>query len=281
MWKKDIVNWKVGKTLYLSIPFSWLLGKAEIMARKHNGPVEIGGAAAILNKDDINWATVKEQSQYDVLSLNNPLATFTTRGCIRSCSFCAVNRLEGNFRELVDWKPNPIVCDNNFIAASKYHIKKVVDTLKVFPYVDFNQGLDARIFSSWHADQLARLKGVKVRFAMDHSNQIGKVSEAIKIARNAGLKDFGVYVLVGFKDTPEDALNRLEMVRGWGIWPTPMRYQPLDTKKKNSFVGENWTDFHLKRMVRYYSKLAYLEHIPFDEYVCGAEPKDQLSMFGG
>lgn len=270
-WQKKVVSWKVGKTLYLSTPFSWMLREAESLAKLHKGPVEIGGPAAVINRKEIKWAEVKESCDYDVLSMHNPLATFTTRGCIRSCKFCAVPKIEGEFRELKDWKPNPVVCDNNFLAASDKHIKRSIDKLKVFPYVDFNQGLDARIFTDFHAEQLARLKGVKVRFALDHSRSIDSVQRAVERARKAGLKDFGIYVLIGFKDTPEDALDRLEAVRSWGVLPNPMRYQPLDAIARNSYVGSHWTELELRRMMRYYSRLIYLGHVPFSEYQHGDE----------
>jgi hypothetical protein len=45
-----------------------------------------------------------------------------------------------------------------------------------------------------------------------------------------------------------------------------MRYQPLDSKVKNGYVGAAWTERELKRYMRYWSRCGYLEHIPFDEY---------------
>lgn len=277
-WSKQVVSWKVGKTLYLSVPFSWMLSTARDLAEGHKGPTEAGGPAAILNRESISWANVKENCDYDVLSMHNPLATFTTRGCIRSCQFCAVPKIEGEFRELKNYKSAPIVCDNNFLAASKEHIYKAISKLSVFPYVDFNQGLDARLFTSWHAEQLARLKAVKVRFSLDHKNQIDIVEKAVKTARKAGLKDFGVYVLVGFKDTPDDAYQRLEIVRSWNIFPNPMRYQPLDAAAKNSYVGEGWTEIELRRYMRYYSRLIFLGHIPFSEYRHGDDESSVTQM---
>jgi len=113
---------------------------------------------------------------------------------------------------------------------------------------------------------LARLQSVKVRFALDHVNQEAIVTDAIRIARAAGLREFGVYVLIGFNDTPEDALCRLEAVRALGIRPNPMRYQPLDATEKDAYVADGWTDRELRRMMRYYSRLRWLEHIPYADF---------------
>lgn len=268
-WLKGIASWKVGGTLYLSVPFTWLLDDARRLARSHKGRVVAGGPAVDLCRDTIDWAETPPTCPYDTLAMHNPLATFTTRGCPNRCRFCAVPRIEGEFRELPTWRPAPVVCDNNLLAASRRHVERVVDSLLVFEHVDFNQGLDARLFTAWHAGQLARLKSCKVRFALDAVGAADTVANAIAIARKAGLEDFGCYVLVGFNDTPTDAVERLELVRMWGVRPNPMRYQPLDAQEKNAYVAPGWTDYDLQRTCRYYSRLRWLEHIPFADYHCG------------
>jgi len=274
-WKKDIVDWKVGRTLYLSIAFTWLLPKAEAMALAHKGPVIAGGPAVKLM--GAPWATeTPEAVPYDVLAMHNPLATFTTRGCVRKCDFCAVPKIEGKFREIKDFKPAPIICDNNILAASDAHFRKVINSLKPFPYVDFNQGLDARLFNRKHAFLLSTLKAVKVRFSFDSIDQETKLADAIELARRVGLKDISVYVLIGFNDSPEDARYRLELVRSWGIRPWPMRYQPLDTFDKNNYVARGWTQKELMKMVRYYAHLQWFEFFPYEDYRGGQSAQGDL-----
>lgn len=264
-WRKGIAAWKVSGVLYLSVPFTWLLPEAEQIARKHKGKVIAGGPAVQLM--GAPWADeTPKETPFDVLAMHNPCATFTTRGCIRSCPFCVVPKIEGEFRELANWKPAPLVCDNNILAASRPHFERVIDSLMCFPFVDFNQGLDARLLTSSHIEQLCRLQGVRVRFAFDFMNQEGAVFDAIHRCRAAGLKDFGVYVLIGFDDTPDDALARLEKVRSWDILPNPMRYQPLDVVEKDSYVAPQWNGNELRHIMRYYSRLTWLGHIPFSEY---------------
>ena len=36
--------------------------------------------------------------------------------------------------------------------------------------------------------------------------------------------------------------------------------------EKNSYVGDGWTEIELRKYMKYYSRLRYLEHIPFDEF---------------
>ena len=255
-WRKGIASWKVGKTLYQSIPFTWLLPQAEAEAREHRGKVVAGGPAVKLM--GAPWAEMPDSVPFDALAFHNPLATFTTKGCPRHCSFCAVPKIEGDFKELSSWKPAPVICDNNLLAASKTHFERVIDSLIPFAVCDFNQGLDARLFTPYHADQLARLKRPHIRFSWDSIKTESVVTDAVNLCKKYGFKDIGIYVLLGFKDTPEDAKYRLETVRSWGLFPNPSRYQPLDALTKNSFVDQAWTEKELRKMMKYYYRLGWL-----------------------
>jgi hypothetical protein len=182
-------------------------------------------------------------------------------------------------KELQNWEPRPVVCDNNLLASSRTHFDKVIDSLKRFDRVDFNQGLDASLFTSYHAGRIAELKGCKVRFSLDDTDDRADVAAAIDTAINAGLKDIGIYVLIGFDDTPEEAQSNLEWVRQRGIRPNPMRFQPLDgdcSLIKDSYVAPGWTKDQLRNIVRYYSRLRFLEHIPFGDYHYGADEQERL-----
>lgn len=277
-WRKGIASWKVGKVLYQSIPFTWLLPDAERQAKEHKGKVVAGGPAVKLM--GAPWADTPERIPFDTLSFHNPLATFTTRGCPNGCAFCAVPKIEGEFIELPSWKPAPVVCDNNLLACSRCHFERVIDSLKPFPYADFNQGLEARRLTAWHIEQLRRLnvKAVKIRFAFDHVNSETVIHDAVELCQKNGFKDLGVYVLIGYKDTPEDARYRLEKVRSWGVYPNPMRYQPLDVLEKNSFIYGGWTEKELRKMMKYYSRLAWMG-CTYEEFDYLKYDKNQTVLF--
>lgn len=264
IWRKGIAQWHIGNTMYLSVPFTWLMDDVVQLALAHRGPVIAGGPAVDLL--GIPDGCLGGVSPIEPLLFHNPCATYTTRGCPNQCSFCAVPRIEGEFRELAHWRAAPIICDNNLLAASRIHFTRVIDSLRPFPACDFNQGFGAELFTSWHAAQIAQLRHAKIRFSLDHSRDIDVVGRAVEIARKAGLKDIGIYVLIGYDDTPTDALARLEFVRGLDLPPNPMRYQPLNARRKNEYIAPGWTDRELRRMMRYYSRLNWFEHIPFDEF---------------
>ena len=266
VWAKAIVKWQVGDTLYISVPFTWLVEEAEKIARTFKGKVVMGGPGLM---------KPSYCEGFEPIRFHNPLATFTTRGCPNCCPFCAVHKLEHEFIEITEFRPAPIICDNNFTAASKQHQQRVIDKLTVYPMVDFNQGLEAKAFNPWLADQLGRLH-CKVRFAFDNWSEESAVKTAIDLCRERATKDIGVYCLIGFDDDPESAIARLEKVRSWGIDPNPMRYQPLDEKTKDSYVHPNWSEAQLKNVMRYYSRLRHLRFIDFVDYK--APPKEQLEL---
>jgi len=255
-WRKGIASFVQGKDLFLSVPFTWLLEDADEIARSWPGTTHIGGPA-LMHPNEIE--PIKP------IMLHNPFATFTTRGCPNCCAFCAVPKLEPKFQEVKDFIPAPIVCDNNLLAASDKHIIDVVDKLRFFDEVDFNQGLEARRFTPKKADILATLN-CKVRFAFDHVDDEAPLKDAIELCKKRTTRKIGVYVLIGFGDTPEDAKYRLDKVREWGLLPNPMRFQPLNTKKKNSYIGRNWEEAELKKMTRYYSRLRFTGKIPYEEF---------------
>lgn len=255
-WPKGLTEWVSNDVKYISVPFTWLLDKAHESIAGWPGETVIGGPALMYPNDCPGW---------DPLFIVNPLAMFTTRGCPNNCSFCAVPKLEGDLREISDFRPAPLICDNNLLAASKKHIRKVVDSLKQFKFVDFNQGLEARRFTTEIAGWFGELR-CKVRFGFDHIGQDAVVKQAIDLCHQQSTKDVGVYCLIGYNDTPEEAMARLELVRSWGVLPNPMRYQPLDARKKNEYVHPSWTERQLADVMRYYSRLVWLGHIPFSEY---------------
>ncbi len=279
-WSGGYVEWTMNNTAFLSVVFSWQLAEAyqrAAMLTAQGYHVRVGGPAVASNPDYL--AGVAEVGgESNALQYHNPNATFTTRGCVRRCSFCAVPKIEGDLVELTDWTPRPIICDNNLLAASRTHFDRVIDRLKAANVrdVDFNQGLDARLLKPHHADRLTELDLKHVRLAWDHSRLERQFMAAFETLRQAKipLGKIRVYVLIGFDDGPEDALHRLETVRKLGVKPNPMRYQPLDAVRRNVYVGPNWTDAELKRYMRYWSNLRFTGSVPFAEFAHrGNEPK--------
>jgi len=292
-WHRGPVLWQLHKTLYCSVVFTWDVPRAIDMinkrqnemgtpygtitngVRKNKFKVVVGGPGAMLMKEKFDGiAEIKNNlNPLEPVLFHNPLATFTTRGCINKCPFCAVPIIEGGFKEIKDFSPRPIVCDNNFLASSKSHFNKVIDKLKPLPFIDFNQGLDARLFKKHVANRLCELKQVQLRFAFDHISMENAVVDAIKLAQTKGFKNIGCYLLFGFKDTPSDALYRAKILQSLKVLIYPMRYQPLNAVKKNMYIATNngWTNYELNRFRAYWMHREF-HKMKFEEF----DPSKQL-----
>ena len=278
MWQTGLVEWWVEDTVFLSVVFSWQLQKAyqrAVWYKSAGYHVRTGGPAVTLNPE---FMADVAQIGGDVPALHrhNPDATFTSRGCVNRCAFCAVPTLEGALVELEDWPVRPIICDNNLTACGVTHFDRVIDRLLEHNVkgVDFNQGLDARLLTEHHAARIAELHRAGLlavaRLAWDHSSLETQFRRAHGILSNAGIPadKIRVYCLIGFDDTPEDALYRLETVRSLGSLPNLMRDQPLGSTRRNEYVGQHWTNRSLTRYMRYWSRLQFWQrvNISFDEF---------------
>lgn len=278
-WAGGLVEWVEENNAYLSVVFSWQLDKAYGRAAwltQQGYKVRAGGPAIAFNPDYLA-GVAKIGGEVNALPHHNPDATLTTRGCIRHCPFCIVPKVEGALRELPDdeWEPKSMICDNNLLAASRSHFDNVINRLLASDVrgIDFNGGFDARLLTPHHALRIFELylaeKLRVVRLAWDEVKTEAEFRRAINILSNSGLpiRLVTVYALIGYQDTPEDALYRAETIRGLGAWPYPLRYQPLDSKRRNDFVGEHWTHQELMRFTHYWQRSKYLSSIPFEEYI--------------
>lgn len=271
-WKsRKYVYWETAKYHNYSFVFSWELWAwlQSVQPELDGKKIRIGGPAVMINPSWVpNW--IKIDIENDVLYRYNSLATKTTQGCIRKCEFCAVPKIEGCFFEYVDYEVKPIIIDNNLLASSRKHFDKLIDNLKKLEWCDFNQGLDIRLLKIHHAERFSELKDPLIRLSWDNSKDEKYFFQAYELLKQAGIKkrNIQVYVLIGYKDSPENALYRLEKINELGVLINPMRYQPIDCKKKNDYIGTGWTDKELKRFMRYWSRLIFFKN------KCGLEFKD-------
>lgn len=267
MWSKRIVEWTEDRTAFLSVVFTWDLPKAYMRAvwyREQGYEVKAGGPACLLMPNYLADVAEVNACSVDALWRHNPDATFTSRGCIRKCAFCAVPRIEGDLVELDEWEVKPIVCDNNLLACSWEHFEKVIRSLRGLAKVDL-QAVDARLVTDRHADCLATLNLAVLRVAWDSRDSEPWLG--VERLRKAGIpkRKIRVYVLIGYKETPDDALARLRETRERGFLPCPQRYNPLYAMGRDSYVGPNWTDGELTRFMRYWYN-PQVWGVPFEDW---------------
>jgi hypothetical protein len=175
---------------------------------------------------------------------------FSSRGCIRTCPFCAVPSLEGKINSAkttikhLIWPSHKkvIFFDNNFFAGPNW--ARVLDDVEELGLkVDFNQGIDARLISRRIAKRIARLDiDEVVRLSYDYETMGTSIKNAIDFLKAEGIsgRQIMVYALYNFTDDPQDFFNRMSDILTWGALCYPMRYEPLRTLYKNRYVAPRW-----------------------------------------
>ena len=158
---------------------------------------------------------------------------FTTRGCIRRCSFCVVPKAEGiiqPYAEVTEFKrtdSNEVILMDNNILASEHGRKQMQWCVENRIKIDCNQGLDARLVDDETARLLSLVRWIRfIRFSCDDDNMIDIVINAARKIRRFKNREIFCYVLI--KDV-ESGLRRVEALRDAGIDPFAMPYRDLNT----------------------------------------------------
>ena len=126
--------------------------------------------------------------------------------------------------------------------------------------VDFNQGLDARLFTQEKANLLGKIAISPVRIAFDDMKTKAQYIAAIRMCVNAGITNFSNYLLYNFKDNPNDLYERLRInielceELNVNIYSFPMKYHPLwktedmkeDYSHNRDFIGNEWNRKYIR-----------------------------------
>lgn len=293
---------------------------------------------------------------------NGAYYSYSTRGCIRKCAFCAVWRIEPKYQEYIPLlkriervkrlygeQQNLLLMDNNVLASSrledivndikacgftkgaKYiepnwykisirnlrlginnraYIRKtyklllelnnqrslsevirtkiyalreqygflhpetctreaLIETYKVFApffdmitsktsgrlrFVDFNQGVDARLFNDRIVDLLSEIPVRPLRIAFDNIKTEEEYTKALCMSAKYGMKDFSNYLLYNFTDKPIDLYHRMRInvelceQLNVSIYSFPMKYHPIsgDHSHDRDYIGKYWNRKYIR-----------------------------------
>ncbi|MBI2918049.1 MAG: hypothetical protein HYY01_08640 [Chloroflexi bacterium] len=185
---------------------------------------------------------------------------FSHRGCVNHCPYCAVPLMEKSngpitvkaIRHLVAPGHTKVVLwDNNLLGATNWR-DLIAELKEIGLPVDFNQGLDARRITQDVAQEFRGLRISPVRMAYDVPAERRALERAIPALAAAGFnrRRMIVYVLYNFHDSPEEFLDKVRDLLDWGVVAYPMRFEPLNSLKKNQHVGPKWTAVQLEMVAR-------------------------------
>ena len=139
-----------------------------------------------------------------------------------------------------------ILANDEFFAPlfEKYHNRK-----EKARYVDFNQGVDARLITPEKMKRLSEISIRPLRIAFD-SWKLRKVYEAaIRLAAENGIKNMSNYLLYNYDEPPVDLYRRMKLnvdlceELGVNIYSFPMKYHPIQDPEyfsNRTYIGKQW-----------------------------------------
>lgn len=252
--------------------------------------LKIGGIMASLMQGEIEsevgikphfgiWKAVDHlKPDYDLLKQSGHMPDwdasigFMTRGCPNKCDFCAVNKLEANcdvdeyvsLKHIVDKnKKDLLLLDNNVLASKKF--PEIIDEIKKYGfgkdakfkgrkrYVDFNQGLDARLLTEDKMQLLSQIAIRPLRIAFDDIKYKNLYIKKVLLAKKYSIQHLSNFILFNYNDNPADFYERLrinvELNRkcDLDIYSFPMKFVPLNAKdRKQNGQKTGWTAKELR-----------------------------------
>ena len=241
--------------------------------------------------------SIIDTSENEFLSYEYPVKdsyiAYATRGCVRRCKFCAVPSIEPCFGPYIDIKEQVnyikdnygekkhlLLLDNNVLASDRFD--DIIDDIKQLgyakgatykrilgngrtstskKYVDFNQGIDARLLTREKCMKLAEIAIRPLRIAFDSADEksVSLYKEKAAMAAECGIEHLSNYILFNYEDTPEELYMRLEInlelneyFESVGnkarIWSFPMKYSPIKGEHcfDRKYIGEHWNKKYLR-----------------------------------
>ena len=211
--------------IHVVVTFTWDIERGKFLrdcwANVTDKPVKIGGAAF---DDPCTGDFVAG------LYLKHGV-TVTSRGCVNACPFCLVPKREGKLREIENFVAGNIIQDNNFLACSKEHRRRVYDMLKTQRQVSFRGGLESEFLTDWDVEEMRNLKLFDLWLACDSKARIKPFLKACEKLVKAGFSQNKIrcYVLIG--DDMSENEERLQTVFRAGALPFAQLYQPREWKE--------------------------------------------------
>lgn len=136
-----------------------------------------------------------------------------------------------------------------FDEISRPIYNKLFRSSKRKRYIDFNQGLDARLATKEKMQKLSEINIRPLRIAFDHYAQRDVYIDAVTKAAECGIMELSNYLLYNFEDEPKELYYRMKInvdlceKLGVTIYSFPMKYHPISDPayfKNRDYLGKHW-----------------------------------------
>jgi hypothetical protein len=121
-------------------------------------------------------------------------------------------------------------------------------------YVDFNQGVDARLITDDKMKLLSEIPIKPLRIAFDRLDYKDIYINSIRLAAKHGIRNLSNYLLYNEKDTPAELYERIKInvllseELDISIYSFPMKFHPISGEKhlNRDFLGEHWNRKYIR-----------------------------------
>ena len=193
---------------------------------------------------------------------------FLTRGCPRRCPFCIVSGKEGETSrkavktDLTEWwngQKEIKLLDPNILACEEHEdlLEQLADSRA---WVDFTQGIDARLLTEKNIEIINRIKTKRIHFAWDNPKDETIKEKLGFFAKESRIKDYrrkSVYVLTNYWSSHEEDLHRVYWLRDNGFDPYVMIYDKEHAPTKTRYL-QRWVNN--KKIFRTITKFEEYDH---------------------
>lgn len=210
-----------------------------------------------------------EPNQYEI-AIRNLRLGMNDRGYIRKCwkllkEINDMKRLNEEVRTHIyqlreeNGLLYPITCTKEALIRTykdfaPYFEKKYANQKGRSRYIDFNQGVDARLFTEEIVSLLAQVPVRPLRIAFDDVKTEKAYTKALKMSVEHGIKDFSNYLLYNFKEHPIDLYHRMRVnvdlceELNVSIYSFPMKYHPIRNEHSHDreYIGEHWNRKYIR-----------------------------------
>ena len=233
-WHKargDAVEWWNGFTHYDRV----YLSKVFTFTPDHDTVIDadeiVTGGTGYKDYGSLPPEVEKMFPDYSIYPQYHQAIGFLTRGCCRRCEWCIVPRKEGSIRPAATWeqlkRPDSrelVLMDNNVLACG-HGLEQIERMGREAVWVDFNQGLDARLIGPDTAALLAKLKWIRfVRLSCDTSAMVPVIEQAAAYLKEAGVAPSRLWCYLLVRDVADAHKRVLALEKlGFDVFAQPYR----------------------------------------------------------
>lgn len=209
-----------------------------------------------------NGATYIEPNKYSVLIQHMRRSTINNRGDVKSI----INLYKWLYKKVDDKLKSSIysiLYENKLLSVDTATKESILEVDNFFSplfekhrnrtikarYVDFNQGVDARLLTPEKMKRLSEIPIRPLRIAFDAWSLRRAYEEAVRLAASNGIHNMSNYLLYNYQEKPVDLYRRLKLnidlceELDVNIYSFPMKYHPIQDPeyfRNRTFIGKHW-----------------------------------------